>query len=258
MKTFKNIGATVGTLIALSLPLITHGVTVAPKPATPVTVSGVNLRSAGDFVILSKAGITTTGLTAIVGNIGVSPIAATAMTGFGLILDRSGKFSTSPRVTGKIYAASYKAPTPKKLTTAILDMQAAYADAAERKNPTATELDSGNIGGKTLAPGLYKWSTPVTIPADVTLSGDKNAVWIFQIAGTLNIASGKKVILAGGAQAKNIFWQVAGKTVLGTYSTFNGIILDQTAIVVQTGAKLNGRALAQTAVTLDADSIESK
>jgi len=228
---------------------------IAAFAAGPATV---NLGTAGNFVILAKSGISTTGVTAIVGNIGVSPIAATAITGFGLTLDRSGQFSISPKVTGKIYAANYAVPTPKMLTAAVLDMQTAYTDAAGRTKPTATELGTGNIGGKTVKPGLYKWSSNVTIPADVTLSGGKNDTWIFQIAGTLDISSGKKVILSGGAQAKNIFWQVAGKTSIGTYSTFNGNILDKTAIVLKTGAKLNGGALAQTAVTLDANVVGNK
>ncbi len=234
------------------------GFSTMPNTTFAAGQTAINLRSASNFVILAKAGVTTTGVTAIVGNVGVSPIASTAMTGFSLTLNKSGQFSTSPRVTGKVYAASYAVPTPRMLTTAVGDMQMAYTDAAERKNPKVIELGTGNIGGKTLAPGLYKWSTPVTIPTDVTLSGGKNDVWIFQIAGTLDISSGKKILLIGGAQAKNIFWQVAGKTSIGTYATFNGTILDQTAIVIKTGAKLNGRALAQTAVTLDANTIENK
>ena len=217
--------------------------------------TAVDLGLAGNFAILSKAGISTTGATAIVGNIGVSPIASTAITGFGLIRDSSGRFSTSSLVTGKVYAANYAAPTPSMLTTAVGDMQIAYADAAGRKNPRAIELGGGNIGGKVLLPGLYKWSSNVIIPANVTLSGSENAVWIFQIAGNLNIWSGKKVILSGGALPKNIFWQVAGKTTLGTTAVFKGNILGKTAIVLKTGARLNGRALAQTAVTLDANAI---
>ena len=250
MKKFK-------VLVAVLAFMFMFGLTL-PMAAFAAGPTGVNLGTAGNFVILSKAGISTTGVTAITGNIGVSPIAATAITGFGLTLDRLGQFSTSPKVVGKIYAASYKVPTPKMLTTAVLDMQNAYTDAAGRTKPTATELGTGNIGGKTIKPGLYKWSTPVTILKDVTLAGGKNDVWIFQIAGTLDISSGKKVVLSGGAQAKNIFWQVAGKAALGTYSAFNGNILGKTAIVLKTGATLNGRALAQTAVTLDANTIGNK
>jgi hypothetical protein len=215
----------------------------------------VDLGEAGDFVILAKTGVSTTGTTAIVGNIGVSPAAATYITGFGLILDATNQFSTSSLVTGNVYAADYSAPTPSDMTTAIADMQTAYTDAAGRTLPDYTELGAGNIGGMTLAPGLYKWGTGVTIPTDVTLSGNSTDVWIFQIAGTLTTSTGTQVILADGALPSNIFWQVAGQTTLGTYSTFKGTILDQTAIVENTGATLVGRALAQSAVTLDSNSV---
>ena len=134
-------------------------------------------------------------------------------------------------------------------------METAYTDAAGRTLPNYIDLGAGNIGGLTLTPGLYKWGTGVTIPTDVTLSGGANDVWIFQIAQTLTVGNGVHINLVGGAQAKNIFWQVAGQTTLGTTSVLNGNILDQTAIVLNTGATLNGRALAQTAVTLNANSV---
>ena len=230
---------------------------VSPKVTNAAGPMAVNLFSAGNFTILSKAGVTTTGVTSVLGNIGVSPIAASAMTGFGLVMDSLGKFSTSNLVTGKIYAADYAVPTPSMLTTAIGDMQIAYADGAGRLNPRATELGAGDIGGMVIRPGLYKWSSNVTIPTDLTLSGGRNAVWIFQIAGNLDISGGQKVILAKKAQAKNIFWVVAGSTNLGSTSVLNGNVLSQTAITMQTGATLNGKALAQTAVTLDANTVSS-
>ena len=206
-------------------------------------------------MILAKSGISTTGTTSIVGDIGVSPAAATFITGFGLIADASNQWSTSSLVTGKAYAANYAVPTPANMTTAVSDMQTAYNNAAGRTLPTATELGAGNIGGMTLAPGLYKWGTGVTIPTNVTFAGGANDVWIFQIGQTLSVGNGAHVNLSGGAQAKNIFWQVAGQTTLGTTSVFNGNILCQTAIVLNTGATLNGRALAQTAVTLNANAV---
>ncbi len=235
----------------------------APYPYPyPVVVGAaqtpVNLGKAGYFAILSKTGITTTGTTKIVGNIGVSPIASTAITGFGLVLDKSGTFSKSALVTGRVYAANYAPPTPSMLTTAVSNMQAAYNNAAGRKNPNAINLGGGNIGGQIIGPGLYKWTTGVTIPTDVTLSGSSAAatsVWIFQIAGTLEISSGTKVILSNGALPRNIFWQVSGQTVIGTTAVFNGNILDKTGISLQTGATMNGRALAQTAVTLEANAV---
>ncbi|MGC9968936.1 MAG: ice-binding family protein [Minisyncoccia bacterium] len=217
--------------------------------------AAVNLGSAGNFVILAKTGISTTGSTSIVGDIGVSPAAASYITGFGLMLDISNAFSTSALVTGKVYAADYAAPTPTTMTTAISDMQTAYTDAAGRTNPTQTEMGAGNIGGDTLVPGLYKWSTNVTIPTDVTLSGGPNDVWIFQIAGNLVMSSATHIILSGGAQASNVFWAVAGQTTIGTTAAFNGNILDQTTIVLNTGATLSGRALAQAAVTLQSNAV---
>lgn len=228
--------------------------------AGPMTVlaagpASVNLLSSSNFTILSKTGISTTGTTSVVGNIGVSPAAATYITGFSLGLSAGGAFAISSLVTGNVYAPGYADPTPSTLTTAVSDMETAFTDAMGRINPTATELGAGNIGGLTIAPGLYKWNTGVTIPTDVTLSGSANDVWIFQVAQNLDVSSGAKVLLSGGAQAGNVFWVVAGQATLGTTSVFNGNILGQTAIVLNTGAVLNGRALAQTAVTLSANTV---
>ena len=215
----------------------------------------INLSTAGDFAILSKSGISTTGTTIVTGDIGVSPAAATSITGFGLTLPTKSTFATSPIIHGKIYAPGYENPTSTSLTTAILDMQTAYTDGAGRVNPTATELGAGTIDGLTLAPGFYKWGTNLQITNDITLAGSATDVWIFVVAKNLTVNSATKLILSGGAQANNVFWVVGGKTTLGTTAVFSGNILDQTAIVFNTGARLNGRALAQTAVTLDANLI---
>jgi len=248
MKNFnKNSIITTLTIFSV-LGLIGPVLAFAASPAT------VNLGTASNFVILAKTGISTTGVTSITGDIGLSPAAATYITGFSLILPAASAFSTSALVIGKVYAPGYSNPTPTNLTTAILNMQTAYTDAMGRA-PNVTELGAGNIGGLTLTPGVYKWSTGLTIPTDVTLSGGANDVWIFQVAQNLSISSAKKIILSGGAKASNIFWVVAGQTTIGTTSVFNGNILDQTAIVLKTGAKLNGRALAQTAVTLDSNTV---
>ncbi|MCX7173334.1 MAG: ice-binding family protein [Proteobacteria bacterium] len=243
-------------LVALLLTAlsITAGTAYAAGPAA------VNLGTAGNYVILAKSAVSTTGTTSVVGDIGISPAAASYITGFSLTLDSTGQFSTSPLVTGRLYAADYNTnapnPTSANLTTAVSDMQTAYTDAAGRSLPDFTELGAGNISGMTLAPGLYKWGTGLMISSvGVTLSGGPNDVWIFQIAQTLTVANGAIVTLSGGAQAKNIFWQTGGQATLGTTSDFKGIILSQTAIVLQTGAVLNGRALAQTAVSLNANSV---
>jgi hypothetical protein len=135
------------------------------------------------------------------------------------------------------------------LITATNDVITAYLDASGRVNPNFINLGAGAIGGLTLAPGLYKWTTSVTASANVVIVGLSTDVWIFQISGDLSIASAKKVILVG-ALAKNIFWQVAGGAVVGTGGHFEGILLSKTTGVLQTGASMNGRILAQTAVTL--------
>ncbi|MDP2651624.1 MAG: ice-binding family protein [bacterium] len=247
MKIYKKVSVAV-SVFSLLLGLTGPMTALAASPAT------VNLGTAGNFVILAKTGVSTTGSTSVVGDIGVSPAAATYITGFALTLPAAGAFSTSALVTGKIYAPGYADPTPANLTAAVSDMETAYTDAAGRAS-TVTELGAGNIGGLTLVSGVYKWGTDVTVPTDVTLSGGANDVWIFQIAQNLMISSGAHVLLAGGAQAKNIFWQVAGQATIGTTAVFNGNILGQTAIVLNTGATLNGRALAQSAVTLDASTV---
>jgi len=227
--------------------------TAALAQSSPATV---NLGTAGDFVVLAKTGISTTGTTNITGDIGLSPAAASYITGFGLIMDAAGTFSTSSLITGDVYASDYTSPTPTKMTTAVSDMQTAYTDAAGRTTPDYSELYTGDVTGKILTHGLYKWSTGVKVSAGgVTISGTANDIWIFQIAGNLAVANGAIVTLSGGAQASNIFWQVAGQVIIGTTAEMKGIILCQTGIAMNTGATLSGRALSQTAVTLDANTV---
>ncbi|MDD2271226.1 MAG: ice-binding family protein [Desulfuromonadaceae bacterium] len=233
---------------------VTYTVTVtvsAAKGPAPVA-----LGTAGNFVILAKSAVSTTGTTAVVGDIGVSPSAASYITGFSLIADSTNTFARSSLVTGKIYAADYATPTPAVMTAAVSDMELAFADAAGRTSPDFTELGGGNVSGMTLSPGLYKWGTGVLITsAGVTLAGGADDVWIFQIAQNLTVNNSAIITLSGGAQAKNIFWQVAGQTTLGTAADFKGVILSKTLISMNTGTKMNGRALAQTAVTLNATAI---
>jgi len=214
----------------------------------------VLLGSAGNYVILAETGVSTVPASAITGDVGLSPAATTYLTGFSLTMVGTTA-AISPQVTGSLYAADMTAPTSTYLTTAITDMGTAYTDAAGRPTPDHLDLGVGEIGGQTLLPGLYKWTTGVTISSDVTLSGGPNDVWIFQIPGNLSISPAKNVFLSGGAKAKNIFWQVAGTVNIGTTAHFEGIILSQTSITLETGASMNGRALAQSAVILDTSTV---
>ncbi len=219
----------------------------------PTGINLVNLRSAENYVILAKTAINNSPTSAITGDIGISPAAATFITGLSLV-DATG-FATSAQITGNVYAADMASPTPTNLTTAVEDMITAYNDAAGRSNPDFNELASGDIGGKTLSPGLYKWTNTVIAPTNLVISGSSTDVWIFQIAGDLTVSSGVNITLSGGAKAENIFWQVAGEVSLGTTSDFKGVVLSMTGITLQTGAVFTGRALAQTAVILDANTV---
>jgi len=214
----------------------------------------VDLGSAGNFVILAQTGISTATTSDITGNIGVSPVAATYITGFSLTMDSSGFYATSSQITGNVYSSDYTSPTPTELTTAIGDMQTAYSDAAGRA-ANYNELYAGDLSGKTLTPGVYKYGNSVLINTDLTLTGNATDVWIFQISGSLTEAAGVSITLAGGALAENIFWQVADTVSIGTGSHFEGIILAMTNISVGTNASINGQLYAQTAVTLDANII---
>ncbi len=211
----------------------------------------VDLGTAGKYVILAKTAINNNPTSVITGDLGLSPAATSYITGFALT--NATGYATSVQLTGKVYAADMADPTPINMTVAVENMITAYNDAAGRPSPDFSEMGSGNIGGKTLIPGLYKWTSTVTLPADVTISGSADDVWIFQISGDLTMSSAVNIILTGGAQAKNIFWQVTGQVTLGTTAHFAGIILSKTGITLETGASINGRALAQTAVILDSN-----
>lgn len=208
----------------------------------------VNLGAAGNFAVLAQSQITNVPTSAVTGNVGLSPA-----TGAGIGL-------TCAQVTGTIYSANAAGPLPcvvtdaTGLTAAIGAKGTAYTDAAGRA-PDYTELGAGNIGGLNLGPATYKWTTPVLIPTNVTLTGGPNDVWIFQIAQGLTVSSGVQIILAGGALPKNIFWQTFAAADIGTTSKFNGVILSQTGIVMKTGASINGRLFAGTAVTLDQNTV---
>ncbi|HWZ02472.1 MAG TPA: ice-binding family protein [Mucilaginibacter sp.] len=237
------------------MPSVTTTTNLATQ--TDVDASPVSLGTAINFTILTETGISTTGVTAITGNIGVSPISSTAITGFGLTRDASNQFSKTPIVTGEVFAANYAPPTPAKMTAAISDMRTAFTKANGRTFPAPiVEKYAGDISGKTLPPGLYKWGTGVLVTGvGVKLNGLADDVWVFQIAKNLTIDNGAIITLEGGAQAKNVFWVVSGKATLGTGVNFKGNILSKTLISVNTGSKVTGRLLAETAVTLIADDV---
>ena len=246
-----------------------NGTVVSTNASYTFTISGnrtlvANFASAGGgsqapvtlgltdgFAILSYAGITNTGSTSITGNVGASPITGASMTGFETVA-----------LVGTIYTVDAAGPTgyvtyPTMLTQAMGDLTTAYNDAAGRTvNPIGV---AGNLGGQTLPPGLYKSTSSLEISSgDLTLDaqGDANAVWIFQIASSFNMTSGRQVFLSGGAKASNIFWQVGSAATFGTTAVMKGTIMAYANITFATGASLEGRALARTeSVTLQGNTI---
>jgi len=260
----KYVKAMFSVFAILLIAVVVIGCNANPTASAdddPVVIAGkgpapISLGTAENFTVLAKSAITTTGVTSIIGDMGISPAADSMITGFGLIMDATNTFSRSSLITGKVYASNYYSfVTPSGVTMAISDMQTAYTDGTGRLLPDFIELGAGDIGGMILVPGLYKWSTNVTIPSDVTLNGGPDDVWIFQISGTLSVASGKKVLLTGGVQPKNIFWLVSNSVALNTTSHLEGIVSSLTAITMTAGSTVNGRLFAQTAVTLNANTV---
>jgi hypothetical protein len=228
----------------------------------------INIGKAGDYVILTKSGIATIPTSHITGNIGVSPITAAAMTGFGLVLDGSGQFATASQLSAgsEAHGASYAGAVAAALTVAVLDMQAAYTEAAGRTEGREGETEKINLHGgilgavlgsseNPLKPGIYTYTTAVTINADLHLVGDPYSVFIIRTTGVLTQAANTKVILHGGVNPENVFWQVAGNAVVGVGAHMSGILLVFTDIALQTGCTLVGRAFSQTACNLDAATV---
>jgi hypothetical protein len=281
MNRFENITKPLRWLMALLLVAVVAGCgggdgIPSAGPGAVCTGAGcVDLGTAGNgtagngtaanYAILAKAGITTTGTTKVTGSLGVSPIKAIGLTGFGQKMDASNVFSTSSLVTGKIYAADYAPPTPADLGTAVLNMQSAFTNAnglaanggVVNTVPNVVCPGAGTLNATTIGPGVYK-CVNVVITGPVTLSGA--GIYVFQFSGTLAQSAATQVILTGGALPQNVFWVVTGAVTIGpkaggVSTLMQGVILAASNIAVQTGATVNGRLLAQTDVALDASTI---
>jgi hypothetical protein len=232
----------------------------------------VELGTAGDFVILAKTGISTVPASAVTGNIGVWPITLAAITGFNLAMHTSGMYSTdggdqlnsitNDNTWGRAFAPEHT-DAEAKLVLAVFDMEAAYTDATLR--PT-TPVNSnkpkylyinhgaGDLGGKTLTPGVYTFDIDVIISTGNTLTfdggGNANAVFVIQTTKSVKLATATEVILTNSAQAENIFWVVAQEVVVQESSHMKGVLLVKTGVTFITNSSLDGRIFAQTAATL--------
>jgi len=246
--------ASLGVLPLLSALLLSGTCAYAEGVHSPANsaahITRVDLGHARYFVILTEAGITDVPSSVVTGNVGTSPITGAA------------DLLTCAEVNGKVFSVDAAGPAPcnivdpAKLTVAVNDMQTAYTDAAGR-TPTTLNLGGGEIGGLTLRPGVYNWTSDVDIGSDVTLKGGPAGVWIFQINGDLNVAGGASVLMGRLAQSRNVFWQITGQATLGTSAHLEGIVLAKTQVSMGTDASLTGRLYAQAAAALQMNTITS-
>ncbi len=213
-------------------------------PCTSSAQAGLNLGSAGNFAVLAGAEVTSTGNSVVTGDLGVW--SGTSVTGF------QGIAPGGPGVVhGNIHAGDSTAQIAQG------DLTTAYNDAAGR-TLAPIDVSDADLGGRTLAPGLYKSTGTLALTGTVTLDaqGDENGVWIFQVTSSLDTATGSQVTLSGGAKASNIFWQVGSSATLGTTTAFQGTILANQSITLANGATVQGRLLARiAAITLDTNVI---
>ena len=226
-------------------------VNLFPNPST------VDLGAAGTFTVFGNSGISTVPTSVITGDIGTTS-AATFLTGFDpLALDASGEYATSTQIVGggKAYAFDYSGSTPANMTAASGAFGAAYTEASGRA-ADVTGLYTGDLSGKTLRRGVYKWITVVHADiTNVTLDGSATDIWILITSQKINFTGGARVILSGGAMAKNVFWVAAEDVEIQANSHLEGIVLGKTKIIMGSDATVNGRLFSQTAVTLIANPI---
>ncbi len=203
---------------------------------TTLAATTISLGTAGNFAVLGGSTITNTGSTVLNGDLGLTP--GTSVTGFP-----PGTVSASQHITDAVAAQGQT------------DLVTAYNAASGQ---TGAVTVSGDLGGRTLTPGVYNSASSLGLTGTLTLDGEgnPNAVFVFQMGSTLTTASGSNISLINGAQACNIFWQVGSSATLGTNSNFLGTLMALTSITATTGASINGRLLARNgAVTLDTNSV---
>jgi hypothetical protein len=207
---------------------VSMGLAAASHPAAACGQVPVPLASASSYAVLASSTITSTGATALTGDLGLSP--GTSVTGFP-----PGKVTGTQNVTS---------PGAKN---AMANLSVAFLNASGRSNCAVTV--AGNIGGQTLTAGLYKSTSSLAISSgDLTLSGggNSNGVFVFQVASAFTTTSGRAVILSDGAQARNVYWEIGSSATIGTTSTMKGTIMAHDSVSMLTGSVLNGRAMAVT------------
>jgi hypothetical protein len=240
-------------IVTLQKTTVTQPPTAAGRKLLEESTPAVELNTAANYAILAGSGITTVPQSAITGDVGISPASIALVTGFSFLTGGEDG-STSDQVTGTVFGAETSAVVAAALTQAKLDLDAAFIDAAPFDSVTKTGRTgvptADDMTGVTFTSGVYS-ADGFYATKDFTISGGADDVFIFQSASTLMMAAGAKVILAGGVQAKNIFWHVGSSASIGTTAHVEGIIMAKETIAMMTGSSINGRLLARNAaVTL--------
>jgi hypothetical protein len=210
----------------------------ASVSAGRLAATAPSLGRAKTFAVLGGSTVTNTGATTITGDLGVSS-PGVSVTGFP---------------PGTIARGTQHVGDPAA-NEAQRDAQTAYAALAGMG--CTTPLTGQDLGGKTLSPGVYCFtsSAQLTGRLDLDARGHSNGIWVFQIASTLTTAPNSSVVMGQGGRAGNVFWQVGSAATLGTGTAFAGSVLAYSSITMNTGASLSGRALARAGVTMDTNNM---
>lgn len=231
-------------------------VTMGLQAAAKVILKPVNLGSAISFTILAETGISTTGKTLIKGDIGISPLSSTAITGFGLVLSSDKSYSKSALISGFVFAQNYARTTPMKMVNALNDMKTAFNNGNALAPTQPLNLFTGNLSGQNLLPGVYRWKAGLVLgnSSTVTLTGSPTDIYVFQIGTSLQIGN-KATVNLGKVLPSNVFWIVGGAAVIGTNARFGGIILAKSSVSLNTGDLINGKLFAQKSVSMNSATI---
>ena len=206
---------------------------------TSAPAGGPSLGTAAKFAVLGSTAVSCIGVSNIAGDVGVAP--AGSVSGFPAPCTISSPGGPTPHVNDAV------------AKTAQADVTPAYNALAAM--PCGTSLTGQNLGGKTLAPGVYCFTSSAQLTGILTLAGPANGVWVFQVSSALTTGTSAQVVMSGGGQAKNVFWQIGSSATIGQTTAFQGNIIAAVSVTLVQGASLNGRALSKAGVTMDTNLI---
>lgn len=228
---FSNtVRATSGTTSGFASVSVTGSAAGGPGPS---------FGTADPFAVLGSTAISCIGVSSVAGNVGVAP--AGSVSGFPAPCVIAAPGDPVPHVNDAVAMVAQADVTPAYNALAAM--------------PCGTQLTGVDLGGLTLAPGVYCFTSSAQLTGNVTLAGPANGLWVFQVASALTTGTSSQVILSGGAQAKNVYWQIGTSATIGQTTIFRGNIVAAVSITMVQGSTLVGRALSKAGITLDGSTI---